>query len=160
MWGSAALPPGLGDHVVGVRPFRETPGGTSSQPFLAHTRAPPARRGPRCAKGGAPPGSVPGQDVPLTQSPTINGAIYIRPRVGVKVGISVPRELALYPSNYSPVPSLRLNPSVFEHPPCLSVIDVLKVRKRFVWIREKAQKPRMVLNLLPVSLPKFTTLRA
>ena len=40
------------------------------------------------------------------------------------------------------------------------IIDVLKVRKRFVWIREKAQKPRMVLNLLPVSLPKFTTLRA
>ena len=38
-------------------------------------------------------------------------------------------------------------------------IDVLKVTKCFVWIREKAPKPRMVLNFFPVSLPKFTTLR-
>ena len=38
-------------------------------------------------------------------------------------------------------------------------IDVLKVTKCFVWIREKAPKPRMVLNFFPISLPKFTTLR-
>ena len=35
---------------------------------------------------------------------------------GVKILISVQREMALYPSNYSPVPSLRLNLRVFEHP--------------------------------------------
>ena len=38
-------------------------------------------------------------------------------------------------------------------------IGVPNAMKRFVWIREKAPKPRMVLNFLPVSLPKFTTLR-
>ena len=38
-------------------------------------------------------------------------------------------------------------------------IDVLKVTKCFVWIREKAPKPRMVLNFFPISLPKFTIIR-
>ena len=117
VWGSAALPLArLGRPRGGGSALSCNSGGDEISIFPStHSRA--ARTtGAAVCEGGAPP--VPtGQDVPLTQSPTINGAIYIRPRVGVKVGISVPRELALYPSNYSPVPSLRLNLSVFEHPP-------------------------------------------